>query len=180
MTKRTSLPLSFDPATGTIDASNLPNFDPRRVVAILAPSAADRPVIYDIVTPGCGFKSTSGSTMVVEYDTSGISAQDDIVIVWDDEITGTFAVANPASVLSGRVTVALTAQALPAAALTNGVVIKSHPDNAGTIYVGHAGLTSATGYPLDPGESVPYGVANLSAIYCLGQNTTDVLLYTGN
>jgi hypothetical protein len=41
-------------------------------------------------------------------------------------------------------------------------------------------LTTANGYPLQPGEPVAYNVPDLSAICMIGQNTSDVLSWTGN
>src|SRR5271157_2582651 len=58
----------------------------------------------------------------------------------------------------------LSASPLPSQALVNGVVLTAKSANAGTIYVGPAGVTTGTGYPLAPGQSISYTVANLSAI----------------
>lgn len=77
-------------------------------------------------------------------------------------------------------TATLSAAPLPALFPANGVVLKADASNSGTIYVGPAGVTTTTGYPLKPGEAISYGVGNLSSIYMIGTNTTDILHFTGN
>jgi hypothetical protein len=87
--------------------------------------------------------------------------------------------ANP--IVSNLQTTTTSVAALPSAALYVGAVLKADYGNAGIIYVGPcSNLTTATGYPLKAGEAISYGVTNLSAVCMIGQNTTDVLHYTGN
>jgi hypothetical protein len=88
--------------------------------------------------------------------------------------------ANPSSIYSNQQAATLSATALPSQALVNGIVLTALATNTGTIYVGPAGVTSATGYPLAAGQSISYAVANLSAISIVGTNTTDKLAFTGN
>jgi hypothetical protein len=76
-----------------------------------------------------------------------------------------------------------SAVALPSKALVNGIVLKADVANTGVIYIGAANVTTATGYPLKAGEAISYGpigIANISAIYMICGNTTDVLHFTGN
>lgn len=87
---------------------------------------------------------------------------------------------NPSTIVAGQQTVSLSAAALPALAIVNGVVLKAPSSNAAAIYVGPSGVTSASGFPLNPGESISYAVTNLSAIFMVGVNATDLLAYTGN
>lgn len=84
------------------------------------------------------------------------------------------------TIYSNQQTTTLTAVALPWQALINGIVLTAKPSNTGTVYIGPVGVTSATGYPLVPGQSISYAVTNLSAIYIIGTNTTDVIAFTGN
>lgn len=87
--------------------------------------------------------------------------------------------ANP--IVSNFQTATTSVAALPSAALYVGVVLKADYNNSGVIYVGPcSNLTTATGYPLKAGEAISYGVTNLSAVCELGQNTTDILHFTGN
>lgn len=88
--------------------------------------------------------------------------------------------ANPSMIVAGQQTAGLSAVALPAQAIVNGVVLKAPASNAAAIYVGPSGVTSSTGFPLNPGESISYAVTNLSAIFLIGSNATDLLAYTGN
>jgi hypothetical protein len=86
----------------------------------------------------------------------------------------------PPAIVAGVQIATTGAVALPAIDLFNGVVLKAAIGNSGVIYVGPAGVTMATGYPLNPGDAISYAVANLSAIYMIGVNTTDTIAYTGN
>lgn len=87
---------------------------------------------------------------------------------------------NPSTVYSGQQTATVSATALPAQALTNGVVVTALSTNTGTIYIGPAGVTSSTGYPLVAGQSISYSVSNLNAVYILDSVTTDKVAFTGN
>jgi hypothetical protein len=90
------------------------------------------------------------------------------------------ALAQLAPPFANAQTATLSAVALPVAYTSNGVVLKADYANTGTIYIGPAGVTTATGYPLKAGEAISYGIGNLSAIYMIGTNTTDTLHFTGN
>jgi len=87
--------------------------------------------------------------------------------------------ANP--IVSNFQTATTSVAALPSAALYVGAVLKADYGNAGMIYVGPcSNLTTATGYPLKAGEAISYAVTNLSAVCMLGQNSSDMLHFTGN
>ena len=88
--------------------------------------------------------------------------------------------ALPAAPISGQQSVTTTATALPANALQNGLIVTAAATNAGVVYVGPAGITTSTGYPLSPGMSMSYAVANSSGISILGTITTDKVEYTGS
>lgn len=49
----------------------------------------------------------------------------------------------------------------------HGVIIKALSTNTGTIYVGLVGVTAATGYPLDAGETVTIPVDNANKVYAI-------------
>ena len=84
------------------------------------------------------------------------------------------------TIYSGQQTLTTSAAALPSQALANGVVITAKTTNTGTVYVGPSGVTTATGYPLPAGQSISYAINNLSSIYIIGTNGTDVVAFTGN
>ncbi len=71
---------------------------------------------------------------------------------------------------SGQVTVttAGTAVAGPATPAGSTFAIKADPDNTDTVWVGNDGaddVTSANGFPLDPGEGIVVSVGALDALY---------------
>lgn len=88
--------------------------------------------------------------------------------------------ANPAAIISAQVTVATSAAALAANALTNGIVITASTANAGTVYVGPTGVTTATGYPLAAGQSISYGVTNSNAVFVIAAAAGNTIAWTGN
>ena len=87
---------------------------------------------------------------------------------------------NPSTIYSGQQTLTTSAATLPSKVLVNGIVITASPTNTGTVYVGPSGVTSLSGYPLTAGQSISYAVTNLSAIYIIGTNGTDTVVFTGN
>ncbi len=64
--------------------------------------------------------------------------------------------------------------------LTNGVVIKALTTNTGTAYIGPAGVTTSTGFPLKAGEAISYAVANTNQLYLICSGSSDVIAATGN
>lgn len=88
--------------------------------------------------------------------------------------------ANPATIYSGQQTCTTGAVALPSQALVNGIVITAGTENVGTIEIGPSSVSLVTGYDLQPGQSISFGVSDLSAIYMLCLNSTDAVTFTGN
>ena len=62
----------------------------------------------------------------------------------------------------------------------NGVVLTALSSNAGTVYVGGSGVTTGAGYPLAPGQSISYGVANSNQVHIIGSDAAEVVAVTGN
>lgn len=83
---------------------------------------------------------------------------------------------RPASLRSGSKTATATAQPLSNnLELKTGVTVKSSPSNTGNILIGGRGLvnSSASGYLLEPGESIFLEVNNLKTIYVRSDNAGD-------
>jgi hypothetical protein len=63
------------------------------------------------------------------------------------------------NIYSGQITVATAGTAVqgPDVPFVAGIAVKAHPDNADTVWVGNNGsntVSSANGFPLNPGEGV--------------------------
>ncbi len=86
----------------------------------------------------------------------------------------------PATPITGQQTMTTSAAALPANILQNGLIVTALPANTGTVYVGAAGVVASTGYPLSPGQSMSFAVANTNGISIIGTNATDKVAYSGN
>lgn len=112
--RKVDVPLSFNPTTRQVDCSNIANFTPHTVVTIVDTSGPGRPVIYDMVTPGLGYSSVVGSVLTLEYDTTGLSSGDNLVIFWDDGMSLNDALSAIALAVSPS-TVASSLAALPTA-----------------------------------------------------------------
>ena len=69
---------------------------------------------------------------------------------------------------SGQVVVAAAGTAEQGPDVIGGeFFIKAHPDNTGVAWVGESGadVSDATGFPLEPGESILVRVGNLKDLY---------------
>lgn len=86
----------------------------------------------------------------------------------------------PAAPITGQQTLTTAAVALPSSALQNGLIVTAMPANSGTVYVGAAGVAITTGYPLSPGQSMSFAVANANGISVIGTNATDRVAFSGN
>lgn len=86
----------------------------------------------------------------------------------------------PAAPVTGQQTLTTAAVALPASALQNGLIVTALTANSGTVYIGAAGVAVITGYPLSPGQSMSFAVANASGVSIIGTNATDRVAYSGN
>ena len=58
-----------------------------------------------------------------------------------------------------------------------GVVLKTLNTNEGKVYVGKTGVTTATGVPLEKGESIVLYINNLNLIYVIGSVASQVVRY---
>ena len=73
---------SFTPALRTIDFSALPNFDLRRLFAIINLSAGQ--MIYAPSVTGYGLQAANGSVITLVADTTQMSASDPLLVLYED------------------------------------------------------------------------------------------------
>lgn len=94
----------------------------------------------------------------------------------------TYAVTQPTTtaIASAQQTCTASAAILPTTTYSNGFVITAMTSNTGTAYTGGSGVTTATGYPLLPGQSIAYNAANSNQVYLICDGTTDKIAITGN
>lgn len=173
MAKRYSIPAAFNPSTGAVDCSNIVNFIPALVLAIIDTSVEARPngVIYDPVTAGRGISIITGTTLFVEVDTSGLSADDPLLVIWEDGTADSGGGGGGAlSTSFDHDTISLTGArtALPNVVATNGVLLIADQDNQGIARIFKSSVTTNAGYPLTAGLSVALSVNNANLIYVTG------------
>ena len=87
----------------------------------------------------------------------------------------------PAVIYSGQQTSTGVAVAIAASTpLVEGVIVQALSLNVDSVYVGPAGVTSATGFELQPGQAMSYAVDNLDLIYVISVNSGDGVCYGGS
>jgi hypothetical protein len=84
------------------------------------------------------------------------------------------------AVASNQQTCATSATQMPAQAYGNGFIITAQPTNTGVVYIGGASVTTSTGYPLQPGQSIAFNAANSNQAYLVCANATDMVAITGS
>lgn len=90
----------------------------------------------------------------------------------------------PAAIPGGTVagfqqTVTASAAALTTQAFSSSFTIKAFSTNTGVTYVGGAGVTAATGFPLAAGQSVVLNLASTASVYIIG-TASDKVAVIGN
>lgn len=86
----------------------------------------------------------------------------------------------PAALVNNQQTVTASAAALPSGTLTQGVILESLSSNTVSVFVGGAGVTTSTGYELQPGASVGIAVNNTDAIYVVCATGSPVVTWIGS
>lgn len=59
---------------------------------------------------------------------------------------------------------------------TNGIVVQAISSNIASVFIGGSGVTTSTGFELQPGQSVSF-TANLNTLYIIGSNSSDKVCY---
>ena len=77
---------------------------------------------------------------------------------------------NIGQTTSNSTQVQLTASSLVP---TNGVTVQALSANTAKIYVGLTGVTTSTGFELNPGQQQQFSPANANLLYIIGSNNTD-------
>lgn len=105
------------------------------------------------------FKDAGGNTIThaSEEISSGVHASEHVPV----DAAGVELFYKGSTVLSGAVSVATTATALPASALAARRVLWIYNNGTATIFLGPAGVTTSNGFPLLPGQSVSLAVGGL-------------------
>ena len=78
------------------------------------------------------------------------------------------------AVLGSVVSVGTTATALPASALANRRALIIRNNGSATVYLGAAGVTTASGFPLDPGQSLALEIGTLAIYGRVASGTVEV------
>jgi hypothetical protein len=167
-----SLPATIALPTGAASAAN---------------QATEIGYLQTIASTASGARTVTGTLAATQSGVWSVSVGN-LPALGPAAIAGSLPVVTPlpATPVCGQKAIATTgtALALGSAALSNGVVVTAASSNAGTVYIGGAGVTTGTGgagsgYPLAPGASTSFAVANLSDLFING-TAADWVAYAGS
>lgn len=65
-------------------------------------------------------------------------------------------------------------------ALSNGVIVQALSTNTASVFIGGSGVTTATGFELQPGQATSVAISNLDLLYVIGSDNTDKVTWIGN
>lgn len=82
----------------------------------------------------------------------------------------TSATVNVGQQTSNTTAVQISSSSTPS---TNGILVQGLSANTASVYVGGSGVTTATGFELQPGQAAPFTCSNITALYVIGSNSTD-------
>lgn len=88
--------------------------------------------------------------------------------------------ALPGTLRNGQQTVTTSAVALPAGALTQGVILESLSTNTVSIFIGNSSVTTSNGTELTPGSSVSVAVNNINLIYVICASSSPIITWIGS
>lgn len=95
--------------------------------------------------------------------------------------TNTAPLLVPSAFYSGQKTSSGTAVAISTSqAIQNGVIVQALSGNAASVYVGATGVTSSTGFELQPGQATSIGVNNLSSVFVISTTSGDGICFIGS
>lgn len=86
----------------------------------------------------------------------------------------------PYSFVAGQVAVGVAAAAIGSNVLVEGVIVQALSTNTATIFVGPSGVTTATGFELQPGQATSIAVNNTNVIYAISGSAAQKLCYVGS
>ncbi len=96
-----------------------------------------------------------------------------------DSIVATVTPAAPTVVKSGQVTMTGSAVALTTTSSVSSVIVQALSTNGASIWVGPSGVTTGTGFELQPGQATSIAIADLTSVYVIG-TSGDKACYLGS
>lgn len=86
----------------------------------------------------------------------------------------------PSTFVNGQSSVGVVAAALAANALQEGVIIQALSTNTVSIFIGKVGVTTSTGFELQPGQATSIAVDNTNTIYAISGSASQGLCFVGS
>lgn len=86
----------------------------------------------------------------------------------------------PSSFVTGQSSVGISAGALNSNTLTQGIIIQALSTNTVSIYIGPSGVTTSTGFELQPGQATSIAVNNTNVIYAISGTAGQGLCFVGS
>jgi hypothetical protein len=121
---------------------------------------------------------------IVPLPTTNTVVDNTVAIINANGTVASFTGGGAAAPYADQQVVTASAVALTTQALSNGVLIRAKPTNAGTVFVGGAGVTATNdgtgnGFALAPGEAVNLPVNTTAGIFIIG-TLNDVVYVIGS
>ena len=117
------------------------------------------------------FKDAAGNTLTHQSkDVAGAHASKHVAV----DANGVEIFYKGSAVLGSAVSVGTTATPLPASALANRRALIVRNNGTATVYLGSSGVTTAVGFPLDPGQSLTLEIGTLPVYGRAASGTVEV------
>jgi hypothetical protein len=151
--------IASDQSTLPISAASLP-----------LPSGASTSALQSNVQSVPGTPQTTALT--IQGNASGVPVP----------VSGTITPSIATTFFTGQKTSTGTAVAISGSSqpLTNGVIVQALSTNMGLVYIGGSGVTSSTGFQLQPGQATSIAINNTNAVYVIAISSGDGICYAGS
>lgn len=118
----------------------------------------------------------------VLYAVSSISGKAEYVTSTNHvlDTTGGGGGSLPSTFSNNQVSVGTSQAQLPSNALTVGVIVQALSTNTASIFIGTTGVTTSTGFELQPGQATSVAVSNTNVIYAISGSASQGLCFVGS
>jgi hypothetical protein len=158
---------TFDPDANTLDLSAIPNFDIRRLFAVIDAKAGS--ILYAVGTPGQGFTALEDGVMTLQASMANCLPLDQLVILYDDGDVTDAAMGSLSFATSQANSTSSPSQIVAARFGTVGVGRREVTIinlGGGSVYFGRdASVNSSTGVPIKSGDA--FTISTQAAIFAV-------------
>jgi len=96
------------------------------------------------------------------------------------DVNVTIASGLPSTFKAGQTSVGVAAAPISSNTLSVGVIIQALSTNTASIFIGPSGVTTSTGFELQPGQATSIAITNTNVIYAISGSASQGLCYIGS